>query len=72
MTALFDRKGAMKKPPGHDARRPLLRLPVSRFRRYYQQRACGPKVPPARKKPPADWRAPVQDQAAALADSIAW
>jgi hypothetical protein len=29
MTAPFDRKGAMKKPPGHDARRPLLRLPVS-------------------------------------------
>ncbi|MFY9955062.1 hypothetical protein [Bradyrhizobium sp.] len=24
----------MKKPPGHDARRPLLRLPVSQFRRY--------------------------------------
>jgi hypothetical protein len=46
MTAPFDRKikttailieahrGAMKKPPGHDARRPLLRLPVSQFRRY--------------------------------------
>src|ERR1035437_1777180 len=51
MTAPFDRKGAMKKPPGHDARRPLVRLPVSQFRRYHRQRACGAKVPPARKKP---------------------
>jgi hypothetical protein len=40
----------MKKPPGHDAKRLLLRLPVSQFRRCPQQHACGPNVPPAKEK----------------------
>jgi hypothetical protein len=35
-----------------------LRLPVSRFRRHYQQRACGPKVPPALCSPSQDQAGP--------------
>jgi hypothetical protein len=72
MTAPFDRKGAMKKPPGHDARRPLLRLPVSRFRRYYITTGLRPEGSTCKEKPAGGRAGPVQDQAAALADSIAW
>jgi hypothetical protein len=48
-----------KKPPGHDAKRLLLRLPVSQFRRCHQQRACGAKVRPARQNPPGGTGGPI-------------
>jgi hypothetical protein len=45
----------MKKPPGHDARRPLLRLPVSQFRRYPATTRVRPEGSPRKQKAAEAW-----------------